>query len=135
MDIPEKYKTAGTLMLVAGLLNILFAIAAGFGLFFLITSFVITSLGILLPCYACCIWPVVPMAFGIFELITGLSIMQGKPVRHGPMVALIGMIISGLNLATGTGMIPLILEIASFVMLNDAESKDWIASQSADLLT
>lgn len=133
-DVPQNYKTAGILMLVAGIMNILASLALGVVLFIYITAIAVGSMGIGIVCYVCCLWPVVPLAFGIFELITGMNIMNGKPQKNAPLVAILGIVMGALNLAFGVGVIPMIMEIVATVMLNDAEVKAWLEQNTLDLL-
>ena len=134
MDVPSKYKTGGTLMMIAGIFNLISGIVVAVILFLNITMFAAFTMGLGIVCYACCLWPIVPLAWGVFELVIGLRIMGGKPAPQGPMVAMVGIIMGALNLLFGVGMIPMVLEIIAFIMLNDPESKQYIESQQADLL-
>jgi len=135
MEAPNNYKTAGTLMLVAGIMNIVSGLVIAALLFLYITGIAIGTFGIGIVCYVCCLWPLIPLAFGVFELMTGLKIMQGQPVAQGSMVSIIGIVVAALNLLSGLSVVPLVLEIVATIMLNSQESKDYIAQGQHDLLT
>lgn len=135
MEPPSNYKTAGILMLVAGILNILGSIGLSLILFVYISMFAVMTMGIGILCYACCLWPIVPLGFGIFEVVTGMGVMNGKPVRNAGTVAIAGIVMGALNLPMlGIGIVPMVMEIIATVMFNDEEVKAWIEESSADLL-
>jgi hypothetical protein len=124
-DVPSNYKTAGILMLVAGILNVLGSLGLAVVLFFYITAIAIGSMGVGVLCYVCCLWPLLPLAFGIFEIVTGMNVMNGKVVKNATTVSLIGIVVGLL----GGSFLPMILEIVAMVMLNDDKVKAWIAVQ------
>ncbi|TVQ95039.1 MAG: hypothetical protein EA397_00075 [Deltaproteobacteria bacterium] len=133
MAAPVPYRNAGTFMMLAGAMNIISAFVIGTGLFVVVTG-VALSTCVGAACYSCCLWPIVPAAFGVYEIITGWAIQQGKPVRHGPMVALIGVLISVLNLSSGTALFQLVFEIVAYVYLNHDESVRYVDEQEKQLL-
>lgn len=135
MEVPSKYKTAGTLMLISGIINILSGLVLGLILFLYITGIAISTFGIGIVCYVCCLWPIIPMGFGIFEVVTGMKISNGTPVPNASNVAIGGVILAALNLGSGLGIVSLILEIIAFINLNDPESKRYVEAHTADLLT
>ena len=134
MEPPSNYKTAGIMMLVSGIINILASIGLSLFLFVYISMIAVATMGIGILCYACCLWPILPLGFGIFELITGMNVMNGKPVRNASTVAIAGIVMGALNLPLGIGVVPMVMEIIATVMLNDDEVKAWIEESSADLL-
>lgn len=133
-EVPSNYKTAGILMLIAGIMNILVSLLVGVILFIYVPILAIGTVGVGLLCYVCCLWPVATLGFGIFELITGLNLMNGKVVKHASTVSIIGIIIGALSMGNG-GVISLVLEIIATVMLNDDEVKQWLAQHDPELLT
>lgn len=135
MEAPNNYKTAGTLMLVAGIMNIVAGLVMALLLFLYITGIALSTFGLGIVCYVCCLWPIIPLAFGVFEAITGMKIMQGQPVAQGSMVSIIGIVVAAFNLLSGLSIVPLVLEIVATVMLNSPESKEFIAQGQHDLLT
>lgn len=137
MDVPEKYKTAGLLMLIAGGINIALWGLVTFALFLLITLYAIGSLGLAIPAYCCCIVPLAATAFGGYEAFVGFQVMNGTVVKHANVVSIIGIIVGALALPSSSllSAIPLILEIIATVNLQDTEVTNWIANQDPELLT
>jgi hypothetical protein len=134
MEPPSNYKTAGIMMLVAGILNLLAGLLLTLLVFLYATMTAVGTFGIGILCYACCVIPLIPAGFGIYEMICGLGAMNGKPVSNIQTVSIIGIIMGALNLFTGLGIIPLALEVVATVMLSDDEVKAWLAQADPDLL-
>lgn len=126
MEIPSKYKTAGTLMLVAGIVNILWSIVMALFIFVYASAIAISTFGIGIVCYACMLWPLLPFAGGVAELVTGIRIMGGTRVPGARIVSIGGLISAALNLA----MIQVVLEVVALVMLNDETVTRWLAEPS-----
>ena len=133
-EVPSNYKTAGIMMLIAGIMNILGAIVLGIVLFLYITGVAFATMGVGILCYVCCLWPFVPLGWGIYELIVGMNVMNGKVVKNASTVSIIGIVVGALNLGMG-GVIPLVLEIIATVMFNNDEVKAWIAEHAPELMT
>lgn len=133
MTAPQKYRNAGTFMMVAGLANVIGAVALALGIGLGATSIAMgTCVGVV--CYGCCFVPIIPLIFGIYEAMTGYAISQGQPVRHGSTVALIGIVVGILNAGSGLGLISLVLEVLAYIHLNDPDSQAWIDEQEHHLL-
>lgn len=122
MEIPSKYKTAGTLMLVAGIVNILFSIGITFFIFVYATAIAISTFGLGIVCYACMLWPILPFVTGIVEVIAGIKVMSGARMPGARVVSIVGVIVAALNLS----MIQIALEVVALVMLNDESVTRWL---------
>lgn len=133
-DVPQNYKTAGILMLVSGIMNLLAGVGIGVFLAFYITVIAVSTFGLGIFCYVCCLWPLVPLVFGVFELIVGMNMMNGKPQKNAVLISILGIVVGALNLTMGVGIVPMIMEIVATVMLNDAEVKAWLEQNTLDLL-
>jgi hypothetical protein len=122
-DAPSNYKTAGTLMLVAGVVNLV--VAAFLSLFFALYGLATYGL-----CCVCCFLPIGLMGFGVFEVVTGNNMQRGEPVHNAQIVSLIGIVIGALF----GGGLSMILEIVALVFLNDDKVKAWLASREPVLI-
>jgi len=120
MPAPQTYKTAGTLMLIAGILNIVVGIFLMFAL-----------LVVFLPC---CFLGFFPLAWGVVELLFGLRIMNGERVPFAPMLSITGIVVAALSLISGVSIVPLVLEIICLVQLNGQDARQYLSEGSDDLL-
>jgi hypothetical protein len=108
MQPPSDYKTAGVLMLVAGILNLLTAIG-------LILSLIMICVGVF--------W-VIPLVFAIFEIITGIAALQGQPKANARTISILGMVAA----VCCFQVIGLVLEIIAFVNLGKPEVREYITA-------
>jgi hypothetical protein len=133
-EVPANYKTAGILMLIAGILNILVALLVMVILgFYGLVFGVMTGVGFVIWC--CCLLPITQLALGVLELVTGINIMNGKPMAHASTISIVGIVVGAMGtLSGGLGMMPMILEIIATVMLNDQSVKAWLETASGELL-
>ena len=118
MDSPANYKTAGLLILIAGALNL--TIAAGLGLFF--AAYGLMTYGV---CCVCCALPIAQIGFGVLEVVTGLNMMNGRPVHNAQTVSILGIVVGAL-LGGGVTMVP---EIIALMLLQDEKVKGWLRDQ------
>lgn len=126
-ELPQKYKTAGILMLVAGIMNVVQALS----LTLVIGIYVLASAGMLFFCCFCCFMPLIGAVFGGFEIFIGAQILQGKVVPKAPQISIGGIVASVLAGA----FVPMVLEIVATVMLQDDEVKTFLIENDAELLT
>lgn len=85
-DRPQEYTTAGVLMLVSGITNVVFSMVW-------VLSCLMICVGVL--------W-FIPMVVGVLEIITAVSMMNGKPRHNGQITAGIGLLagIASLNVVS-----------------------------------
>lgn len=133
-EVPSNYKTAGIMMLIAGIMNIMVSLIMGVVLFIYVPLIALSTVGVGLVCYACCLWPVATLGFGIYEMVVGINVMNGKVVKHASTISIIGIVIGALSLGNG-GVVSLVLEIIATVMLNNDDVKAWLAQHDPELLT
>jgi uncharacterized membrane protein len=102
---PADYRTAGTLMLISGIFNVL--VSAGI------------LLGLLLSVVGLCVAPIwlFTLGGGIAEIVVGAGIMQGSRSLRAMPVAVVGLV-SGVVCGNMLGMI---LEILAMVQLGKPE--------------
>jgi hypothetical protein len=124
MEVPAKYKTGGTLMLVSGIYNIVFSLGLAAALFLNISAFAISTFGLGIVCYVCMCWPLLPFVMGVVELVHGVRVMGGTPVPMAKTVAIVGLVVGVLNFS----VIPIIMEVIAMMSLNDDEVTKWLAS-------
>ena len=117
MPAPEKYKTAGILMMIAGIFNIL------------ISLLWMCGLGGSIYLTICCWLPLIPMCVGGFEIYTGMKVQRGEPVDNARIVSILGAI-SGISMCYG--VIPMIAEIVAFVLVSSPESVAWLEAQKLE---
>ena len=107
---PTEYTTAGTLMLIAGCLNVMASfIWAGkmvFSLLFICFA----------PLY------VIPLAIAIAEIVCGTTASGGRPSPRIKLVSIFGLIASVLML----NPITVVLEIVALVHLSRSEVGPWM---------
>lgn len=123
MTVPSKYKNAAIFVLVAGIVNLLWSIIMAFVLFMYISAIAISTFGLGCVLYGCMFLPLLPFAMGMVELVTGIQMMSGTRVPRGKAISIAGIVVGAIHMA----MIPLMLEIAALVMLNDDEVAAWLA--------
>lgn len=129
MEAPSKYKTAGTMMLVAGIYNVLVSVVMAFVLFMYISAIALSTLGLGIVCYVCMCWPLIPLVMGAVEIYTGVRVMGGNPVPNAKTVSIVGLIVGVLNFS----MIGIVMEIIAMMSLNDDEVQKWLASSDPQL--
>ncbi|MFK7927027.1 MAG: hypothetical protein AB8H79_02475 [Myxococcota bacterium] len=120
-DVPQNYKTAAILMLIAGIMNLLQSLSMGL----ICVIYGIMTFGI---CCVGCVFPVLNIAAGIAEIVTASKMMKGEAVPSAPQVSIGGIVCGALGLA----LLPMILEIIATVMLNDDEVKIFLANNAPD---
>lgn len=105
MNAPPEYKTAGTLMLISGILNVLAACAWIFVLIWVCVG---------------AFW-FIPLGVAIAELVVGIGVASGNPNRGAKVTSIIGIVNSLLcmNIAS------LILQIIAFTKLSTFEVTEW----------
>lgn len=119
MPAPEKYKTAGVLMIVAGIFNIL------------ISLIWVCALGGSLYLTLCCWVPLIPACIGGLEIYTGMKVQRGEPMFNAKIVSILGAV-SGIMMCYG--VIPMIAEIVAFVLMSSIESAQWLEARKMDAL-
>lgn len=106
MSAPSDYKTAGTLMIVSGVLNLLASLA-------LIGTLIWVCVGVF--------W-MVTLGLAIWELSTGIAVSGGQPKRNAKTVAIIGII----NSLMCGNIIGLVLQIIAMSKLGSPEAVAYI---------
>jgi len=109
-------------MMVAGIFNVMWSVAMGIVIFLYASAIMISTFGLGIVCYACLLWPLLPFAMGVTELVVGVQAMNGKPMGATRMTSIIGLVVAVLNMS----VIPLILEVVTLVSLNDNEVAGWL---------
>lgn len=105
MNAPPEYKTAGTLMLISGVLNILASAAwILFLIWFCVGAF----------------W-FIPLGVAIAELVVGIGVASGNPNRGAKVTSIIGIVNSLLCM----NIVSLVLQIIAFTKLSTFEVQDW----------
>lgn len=128
MDMPQNYKTAGTLMLVAGIYNVMMSLIAFAILAIYVGTLVLATFGFGLPFVVCCAIPIPGLVFGGVEIYEGLQIMNGKVVKSAPTLSIVGIVIAAMTFA----MVPLVLEIIATTMLRNDDVKAWLEANDPD---
>jgi len=107
---PGNVQTIGVLMIISGALNIIAAAAWVPGLI----TFAAATLGIGLLCLPVL---VIPLGLGVFEIITGVNIVNGKRARNIQLV-------SGLEIASilWGNVLSMVAGILNLVFFNDSET-------------
>lgn len=105
-DMPNDYKTAGILMLVAGLINLI-----------LVFIWQLSFLCLCLPA-----WVTALTAIG--ELATGAMILSGKKVPQAKMVSIAGIVGGLLSLS----MMAVGLEVFATITLGKPEIEEYLNS-------
>lgn len=117
---PGNVQIIGIFMVVSGVINILtgagIAVAIILGTFFL---------GLL-----CLPVLVLPIGVGIFEIITGANVLNGKPTKHVQLVA--GLEIASILWANFLSMAGGILVL---VFYNDDETKAYFEDLNRDIIS
>lgn len=106
MTPPSDYKTAGTLMIVSGVLNLLASLA-------LIGTLIWVCVG--------AFW-MVTLGLAIWELVTGIAVSGGQPKANAKTVAIIGII----NSLMCGNIIGLVLQIIAMSKLGTPEVTAYI---------
>jgi hypothetical protein len=113
---PKLYRQAGTLMLVAGLMNALIGGAVSIGLLFFFP-----------PC--CCVG-ILPLAWGSLEIAVGLRAANGHYSPWIRRLSIPGIVVGAVSLPLG-GFLPLILEVLVTVCLRDEEVNMFLEDQAS----
>ena len=106
MDAPADYRSAGTFMLVSGILNILISIGLIAGLVWILVG---------------CFW-VVTLVGGILEIVVGIAVMNGKPKPGAKTTAILGII----NSVLCGNIIGIIMEVLALTKLGTQESEEFM---------
>ena len=101
MEVPSDYKTAGTLMIISGVLNLLASLAL---------------IGMLIWVCVGAFWGVT-LGLAIWELVTGIGVSSGNPKRGAKTVAIVGIV----NSLLCGNIIGLILQIIALTKLGTPE--------------
>lgn len=111
---PENVQLIGIFMIVSGALNIL----AGAGW---ILGLLITLVGIL-----CLPVALIPVGVGVWELVVGINIVNGKPVKNV-------QVIGGFEIASvlWANVLSMVAGILVLVFYNDPETKAYFESMAA----
>ncbi len=106
---PPDYKTAGTLMMVSGIINLLTAGVWTLALIWL-------CVGIL--------W-VVPLGVAFGEFVVGVAVMNGTPHSQAKTASVLGLIAGVLNM----NVFSIVLEIIALVKLGKPEVTAYLSQQ------
>ena len=128
--VPKEYKTAGTLMMVAGLFNIMMSLLIEFILCIYVSAFAIATLGFGCIGYFCMLWPLLQLIMGIIETITGYQAMNGQPVPNAKAVSIGGIVIGVMNFS----MIPVIMEVFAMLQFQDDKVVAWLEGSNIDAI-
>lgn len=106
MTAPADYKTAGTLMIVSGVLNLMASLAlVGTFIWFCVGAFWMTTLGL-----------------AVWELATGVALSSGQYRQSAKNVAIVGII----NSVLCGNVIGLVLQIIAMSKLGSPEVTAYI---------
>jgi len=108
MNAPSDYKTSGLFMLISGALTILASLGWIGGLIWVCVG---------------ALW-VLPLAMGVFEIITGLAVYQGTFKANAKTVSILGIVAA---LLCGN-VIGIVLEILAVVNFGKPEVAAWMAA-------
>lgn len=106
MEVPAQYTTAGITMLLSGVFNIV----TGLMLFM---TLIWACVGVL--------W-LIPIGIGVWEIVTGVQMLQGTPQPAAKTVSIAGLVSGVLN----CNPLPIGLEVASLAMLSNPETAGFI---------
>ncbi len=113
MDAPQPYKNAGIFMLVSGILTCLLSLV-----------FILSWILSLVLFFLACFW-VLTLVVGVFEIIMGAALMQGKYKPNAKTVMILGIVASFLS----ADMIGVVMEILALLQLNQPEVQEWMSLQ------
>ena len=106
MTPPSEYKTAGTLMIVSGVLNLLASLAlVGTLIWICVGAFWMVTLGL-----------------AVWEIVTGIAVSGGQPKHNAKTVAIIGIV----NSLLCGNVIGLVLQIIAMSKLGSPEVTAYI---------
>jgi len=106
---PSDYKTAGVLMLISGIANVLASLTWVFILIWIcIGVFWLATLGA-----------------AIFEIVVAASVMQGRIHAQAKTASILGLVAAFLS----ANIISIVLEIIALVMLSKPEVSHYMASR------
>jgi hypothetical protein len=108
MQAPSDYKTSGLFMLISGALTILASLGWIGGLIWVCVG---------------ALW-VLPLAAGVFEILTGLAVYQGQYKANAKTVSLIGIVAA---LLCGN-VIGIVLEVLAVVNYGKPDVASWMAA-------
>jgi hypothetical protein len=109
---PHMVRSAGLLMVGAGVINALVGIAFALG-----------ALWFLGPC--CCLG-VAPIGWGIVEIVVGQRLVAGRPTPAARWVSAIGVVAAIPTMPLG-GFVALACEVLATVALRDPDAVAWLA--------
>ena len=115
MDAPNDYKQAGMFMMIAGIINLVYGILW----VFLGCYTCLSTLGV---CFLCPIIALVPLGFGIYELITGMKINKGELVPNAKQISIFGVVIGAICM----NVITLVLEVLAMTNFGKPEVVEWM---------
>ncbi|MEZ4241393.1 MAG: hypothetical protein R3F59_35620 [Myxococcota bacterium] len=114
-DVPESYKQAGLFMLISGVMNLMVGgVAVLMGL-----STCVGTYGL------CCFCPfigVIPLGFGIHELMVASQMQQGRWIATAKGTNVAGLVIAVLTMS----MINIVLEVLAMVQLGQPEAAKYL---------
>jgi hypothetical protein len=121
---PSKLETVGILMLINGILNVIANVSATLILFISLLGGAISTFGLGCLCFPLLIFPVLPMIFGIFEIMYGARLMSsdGQPVRYATVQTV--AVIEIVCILFGN-IVSLAIGIVNLVFLGDTEVKNY----------
>ena len=106
MTPPGHYNTAGTLMLISGVINALLSL-------YLVLILIWVCVGVVF---------LIPLAGGLAEIITGLAVVRGQTRPAAPTLSIVGIISSALC----CNPIGLVLEIVAQALFRTREVTLWL---------
>jgi hypothetical protein len=121
---PSKLETVGILMLINGILNVVGNVTATLFLFISLVGGAISTFGLGCLCFPLLIFPVLPLVFGIFEIMYGARLMSsnGQTVRFGTVQTV--AVIEIVCILFGN-IVSLAIGIINLVFLGDTEVKKY----------
>ena len=123
-DVPAPYRQAGTLMMVAGMLDICWGLVWS-------GSLCLSTFSGVLCGPICCFIPLFQAIGGIGGLYVGWQVSQGEPVPWAQRYAMGSAVFSAMNFA----VLMMGAHLVATVLLGDDRSRAWLAEQEAALQT
>jgi hypothetical protein len=125
---PSKLETIGVLMLINGILNVIYNIGTTIFVFITFLSGALATFGLGCLCFPVIVLPVLPLVFGIFEIVYGSRLMSSNsvPVRYQTVQTIaileIVCVIAG-------NFISLAIGIINLVFIGESEVKKYYGIQ------
>ncbi len=120
--VPNKYKTAGTLTLVAGIYNLVMGLVLGGFLFLYIGMLAVITFGLGCVGYVCMVFPLLQLITGVIEIVVGFKVQSGEMMPNAKSFSILGIVVA----AMGMQIVPALLEIFSLMQMNDDEVVAWL---------